>query len=275
MDEEVPGGGGDSRDRAGWSAAWGVAALVPGSVAAVFLAGHQHGFPVWPVILVALTLGALYLCFAALRGWWPFGRHRRLRNRDNPPANSSVPTREVDDKASEQLDPSTYFSSGPDQQDADEPPGPHALVNPDPPKVSLSLVDDVWDLWENRAWIVSVEIRITNLSDKVLRLIDFGLESSPDLGSGPKLTQTVREALIREAERRRGSKQCFERMELAPGESATGWWVGYTHLPFPEWAGRPPYRFIAIDAVGDSYTLEFPARTPKLHRQLSTTEDPG
>jgi hypothetical protein len=57
-----------------WSAAWGVVALVLGGGAVASWVAPRSGFPDWPApVLSALTVGALYVCFACLIGIWPVG----------------------------------------------------------------------------------------------------------------------------------------------------------------------------------------------------------
>jgi hypothetical protein len=62
-------------DRSGVSAAWGVVAVVlSGAAVATWLAAapHEAAFPAWPAwVLSALTVAAIYLCFASLFSWWP------------------------------------------------------------------------------------------------------------------------------------------------------------------------------------------------------------
>lgn len=64
----------------GWSAAWGVVALILASAAVASWMGAMPpgpGFPRWPAwMLSALTAVAIYICFACLSGGW------RARRRD-------------------------------------------------------------------------------------------------------------------------------------------------------------------------------------------------
>ena len=74
-------------DRGGLSAAWGVVAVVFGGGAAatwIPAASPESKFPAWPAwILTAITVGALYLCFASLLGTWP---SRSVRSNGKKPA---------------------------------------------------------------------------------------------------------------------------------------------------------------------------------------------
>lgn len=67
----------DNADKGGFSAAWGVVAVVfgGGAVATWSIAlSPKPGFPVWPGWMFSgITVFALYLCFAPLLGW-PGGR---------------------------------------------------------------------------------------------------------------------------------------------------------------------------------------------------------
>ena len=75
-------------DRGGLSAAWGVVAVVLGGGAvATWLSAVSPGsrFPVWPGwTLSALTVAAIYMCFASLFATWPFGRDRSGGEREGP-----------------------------------------------------------------------------------------------------------------------------------------------------------------------------------------------
>jgi hypothetical protein len=59
----------------GLSAAWGVVAAVSaGGAISVWIAAASPGshFPIWPAYLLGLiAVTGLYMCFAALGGWWP------------------------------------------------------------------------------------------------------------------------------------------------------------------------------------------------------------
>jgi Tetratricopeptide repeat/NB-ARC domain len=61
--------------RFGWSAAWGVAAVVTGGIAGTLLNSVVTAGPrvlLWPACVLSLVaLACLYLCFAMLVGWWP------------------------------------------------------------------------------------------------------------------------------------------------------------------------------------------------------------
>ena len=66
---------------AGKAAAWGVVAGISGTGAfGAWIAATttETAFPIWPAwTLGAFTLGALYMCFTPLRGWWPPVRRER------------------------------------------------------------------------------------------------------------------------------------------------------------------------------------------------------
>jgi hypothetical protein len=64
--------------RAGWSAAWGVAAALVGGIGGAFWNSVVTTGPralIWPACALSLAaLGGLYMCFASLGGWWPARR---------------------------------------------------------------------------------------------------------------------------------------------------------------------------------------------------------
>jgi hypothetical protein len=61
--------------RAGWSAAWGVVAVLAGSFAAplwISVLTTGPGLLIWPACAPSVVaLVGLYMCFAFLGGWWP------------------------------------------------------------------------------------------------------------------------------------------------------------------------------------------------------------
>jgi hypothetical protein len=90
----------------GFSAAWGVVAVIFGCCGAgvgIQTATPRSGFPWLPVILLGLaTVGALYLCFATLSGWWPtrsgWWPARRARG---VVASAAIPASQTTEQASE------------------------------------------------------------------------------------------------------------------------------------------------------------------------------
>jgi hypothetical protein len=68
----------EGEGRYGWSAAWGVAAVVLGGIGGTLLNSVVTAGPrvlLWPACALSLTaLACLYLCFAMLVGWWPARR---------------------------------------------------------------------------------------------------------------------------------------------------------------------------------------------------------
>jgi hypothetical protein len=144
-----------------------------------------------------------------------------------------------------------------------------ALIPPGPAwPLDLVLVDEDWDMWQGCAWIAAVEIRITNTSSQVIRLVEFDLESDPGPGQRPKLTQGQVAALRPEVKRRAdayGSSH-LRQTELQSGDSISGWVVKAAYLPYPMRAGRPHCVFRVTDSVGDTYELEIPARDPRVRR---------
>lgn len=83
---------------AGRSAAWGVVAVVLGGAAvATWIEALSPGsrFPAWPAwAFSALTVAAVYLCFASLSGRWPTGRD--LRHGTRPTSLTAPPGHPTD-----------------------------------------------------------------------------------------------------------------------------------------------------------------------------------
>jgi len=225
------------------SGAWGVVALgFGGAAVTAWMATASTGKTplIWAFIGICSLVGVvgLYMCFAAIHGWWPVDRHRQ-----DPP----VPSRETH---------------------SDKLPGAEAdLLFPPPPEYPLqvTLEQEKWDDWRHVAWITEMKFRITNLSGQPIRLKDFNLVSDSGGGPRPRLSDHVMTALSQEVQRRRdayGSMR-LRPMDLGDGDSVSGWWVQAAYRPA---AGRPRCIFTVTDGIDDTYELEIPARDAQVRR---------
>ena len=200
----------------------------------------------WIAIASALTLIAgigLAMCFASLGFGWhiPLPRSRiRLLPGEHVPA--PPPVRGLGQGLGEIMD---------------------QILQSIPP-LSMKLEAQEWELWQDWIWIGSLKIRITNNTDRVMRLRNFSLD--PDLGSytPPKPNQEQADALFHEVLRRGDTYTSHIRMmDLEPDDSISGWFVRWVSMS--EDGGRPPCMFVVTDAASDTYELPIPARERRSH----------
>lgn len=167
----------------GFSAAWGVVALIfggTGAAAGIQAATPRSGFPWLPVILLGLvTVGALYLVFATLCGWWPTRSEwwpaRRLRG---AVASAATSASQTTDQASEvpENEPTNPASPLPRQGRSVGP----ATDGPTPPSSPSSKQPKPWRKSVGKAFGAAGRLTNRFMADQLASVAEKRLSENPD-----------------------------------------------------------------------------------------------
>ena len=134
--------------------------------------------------------------------------------------------------------------------------------------VQVALGQQKWDAWGGSYSIGELEFTITNTSPYLITLVEFNLASDPSDGDRPPLDEFQARGLSREVQRRRDVYRSLilRPVELAEGESVSGWWVQAVDLPPGAKAGRPPCVFTITDVLGNTWEVKIPSWEPQVWR---------
>lgn len=129
----------------------------------------------------------------------------------------------------------------------------------------LELVNAKWEFWQRTAWLVDIQVRVTNTTpDRVIELSCFELDSDPGpyWVERPVLTQDQVNVLFHQMQRRRDSygPEHLHQMTLQSGDSRLGWLASHAYLPYPALKGKPYCVLTVTDAEGETCTLPIPGQ---------------
>lgn len=151
----------------------------------------------------------------------------------------------------------------------------HLVPDAAPPSpLYLKLVDETWRLVYNAVWVIGLQIRVTNLTDKPVILT--GCYLAPHSGIRRPLPLAERvwtsvNALLKELKTEHESEQFAEEAMVPPIGSITRWIFGTSYIP--QQGGRPSCTFGMKDALDNDYKLDIPARAPETYHSQSLASD--
>jgi hypothetical protein len=125
-----------------------------------------------------------------------------------------------------------------------------------------------WDTWGRLAYIVALEVEVTNTTDSRIRLASIGLGSDwdgPPPGELPVLSQQQQTALDAEvmAMRKHRYQPQLQALQYVPAEgSVTGWVMTTASRPPP--GGTPRLTLAVGEAVGSRYQVVIPRTDPEI-----------
>jgi len=125
-----------------------------------------------------------------------------------------------------------------------------------------------WDTWQNLAYIVALQVDVTNSTDSRIRLATVGFGSDWDgqpPGELPPLSPEQRSALDAEvsAIRKYRFQPELHSLQYVPAEgSVTGWVV--TTATRPPLGGTPRLTLLIREAVGSQYQVVIPRTDPQI-----------
>jgi hypothetical protein len=135
----------------------------------------------------------------------------------------------------------------------------------------VKVVQQNFDVWRHLAYIVGLQVEITNTTANLIRLGSIGIGSdwkpNPRPGDLPVIDDSDRQALRREVDARRTDRYTPElrsHSSVPPRESISGWVV--TWMPRPPAGGTPNLTLSIREVVGRQYLMAVPLTDPQVFR---------
>jgi hypothetical protein len=125
-----------------------------------------------------------------------------------------------------------------------------------------------WDTWQSVAYIVALEVEVTNTTDSRIRLAAVGLGSDWDgqpPGELPALSPEQRSAVDAEvrAMRRHRYQPELKGLEYIPAQGSVTGWVVITAVR-PPLGGAPRLTLRIQEAIGSQYQVVIPRTDPQV-----------
>jgi hypothetical protein len=137
-------------------------------------------------------------------------------------------------------------------------------------RLAVKVLQQDFDVWRHLAYIVGLQVEITNTTDNVIRLSSIGIGSdwghNPPPGDLPIIDDSERLDLQREIDARRTRRYTPELRShswVSPHESISGWVV--TWMPRPSMGGTPSLTVSIREAVGNQYLTVIPRTAPQVY----------
>jgi hypothetical protein len=145
-------------------------------------------------------------------------------------------------------------------------------------RLTVKIVQQDFDVWRHLAYIVGLQVQITNATDNVIPLSSIGIGS--DWGGNPPadlpvIDDSERQNLQREVDARRAHRYTPElrsHSAVPPHGSVSGWVV--TWMPRPSAGGTPNLSLSIREAVGHQYLTVIPRTDPQVYHSAGTAANP-